>query len=142
MRCFTHQAKEAIGVCKACSKGICADCAADLGHSISCKSPSCEAKAHLMDSSIKRGEALFKQSSALLGGSTGLLKGSKRLINIFPILCTAMGLAFIYHGSQEYPGADPAVTSLLMSLGIGLLIVAGIYFVISRKWIQIPDSEK
>ena len=34
MRCFYHPEREAVGLCKACSKGLCTSCAVDLGHGI------------------------------------------------------------------------------------------------------------
>jgi len=37
MICFYHQDRAAVGTCKACSKGLCAACAADLGHGLACK---------------------------------------------------------------------------------------------------------
>jgi len=37
MRCFNHQDHEAVGCCKACGKGLCPDCAADLGHALACR---------------------------------------------------------------------------------------------------------
>jgi len=37
MRCFYHQDREAVGVYKACGKGICAECAVDLGEGLACK---------------------------------------------------------------------------------------------------------
>lgn len=30
MRCLNHRDREAVGTCKACSKGLCAECAVDL----------------------------------------------------------------------------------------------------------------
>ncbi len=37
MDCFNHHEKHAIGICKACGKGLCPDCATDLGHGLACK---------------------------------------------------------------------------------------------------------
>ena len=37
MRCFNHQDREAVAACKACSKGLCPECAVDLGHGVACK---------------------------------------------------------------------------------------------------------
>ena len=38
MRCFYHQDKEAVGTCKSCGKGVCAECAVDLGKGLACRS--------------------------------------------------------------------------------------------------------
>lgn len=37
MKCYHHPGLEAVGICKFCSKGLCAGCAADLGHGLACK---------------------------------------------------------------------------------------------------------
>ena len=37
MRCFVHHNQEAIGICQVCGKGLCPDCAVDLGYSICCR---------------------------------------------------------------------------------------------------------
>lgn len=36
MHCFNHTEKEAIGICKTCQRGLCPDCATDLGHGLAC----------------------------------------------------------------------------------------------------------
>ena len=37
MRCFSHQDKEAVGICKSCGKGVCSECAIDLGKGLACR---------------------------------------------------------------------------------------------------------
>ena len=37
MNCFNHPDVPAVGMCKACQKGLCMECAVDLGHGIACK---------------------------------------------------------------------------------------------------------
>src|SRR5436190_13891824 len=37
MRCFYHNERDAVGTCRLCSKGLCLECAADLGIAIACK---------------------------------------------------------------------------------------------------------
>ena len=37
MNCFNHPDVPAVGICKACQKGLCKECAFDLGHGIACK---------------------------------------------------------------------------------------------------------
>lgn len=37
MRCFYHQDKEAVGVCRSCGKGVCIECAVDLGKGLACR---------------------------------------------------------------------------------------------------------
>ncbi len=37
MNCFNHPGVPAVGICKACQKGLCMECAVDLKHGIACK---------------------------------------------------------------------------------------------------------
>ena len=41
MKCFVHNEIDAIGICKRCNKGLCSECAVDLGKGLACKGP-CE----------------------------------------------------------------------------------------------------
>ena len=110
MRCFTHQDKEAVGVCKVCSKGICSECASDLGHSLACKS-SCEEEANLMNSTSKQKRSGLK------------------LVKAFPVFFTIMGFISIYFGIEFYP-----TYNLTLFTGIAFLMFAGAdYFFFRRK---------
>ena len=120
MKCFTHQAKDAVGICKACNKGICAECAADLGHSLACKS-SCVEQAHLMDSTSKQ--------------RLSALKSSKRYQNLTPAFMVVMGLLLAYFGKYRYPRSEFTLT-----MGFGLLVFAGIYYFVMRKWNKLENK--
>ena len=48
MRCFVHQDADAVAVCRACFKGVCAPCAVPVGASVACGS-ACAAKAAKLD---------------------------------------------------------------------------------------------
>ena len=37
MRCYNHSDRDASGICKACGKGLCTECAVDLGFGLSCR---------------------------------------------------------------------------------------------------------
>ena len=43
MRCFYHAAHEAVGICKHCNRGVCRECAREVGDSLACKGR-CEGK--------------------------------------------------------------------------------------------------
>lgn len=36
MRCFNHQDREAVGICRSCRRGICVECAHEVGKSLAC----------------------------------------------------------------------------------------------------------
>jgi len=37
VRCYNHPERDAVGSCKSCCKGLCTECAVDLGHGLSCR---------------------------------------------------------------------------------------------------------
>lgn len=87
MKCFNHHSQDAVGVCKSCLKGICTECATDIGGGIIC-SAECETTAKDNIQLIKNTVASqkdFKKGGAYLG----------------PVFFTLMGLAFIGFGLYE-----------------------------------------
>jgi hypothetical protein len=57
MNCFYHPTVAAVGICKSCAKGLCPECAVDVGKGLACKGR-CEedvkAVASLIDRTVKR----------------------------------------------------------------------------------------
>ena len=53
MQCFNHNDRSAVGHCKVCGKGLCVECAADLGHSLACKDTH-ETMAHNINIVLKK----------------------------------------------------------------------------------------
>jgi hypothetical protein len=53
MLCFYHQEKEAVGICKSCGKGVCVECAVDLGKGLACRSR-CEESARAIIALVDR----------------------------------------------------------------------------------------
>ncbi len=37
MNCFYHRERPAVGICKACGRGLCPGCAAEVGESLACR---------------------------------------------------------------------------------------------------------
>ena len=111
MLCFYHQDQEAVGTCKSCGKGICNDCAVDLGKGLACKGR-CEADVgkliELIDRNIQlsprtmqavrqmRG-GVFAQASFLIvmGGVFLYVAATRNAIASFP---GYMGMIFLAYG--------------------------------------------
>jgi hypothetical protein len=87
MRCFNHQDRESVGACKACGKGLCAYCAADLGHGLACKGVH-EDDVDLQDSIIRF--------------SARAIAAALRNAFLGPAFFTAAGALFIGFGCYEY----------------------------------------
>lgn len=88
MKCFHHPSDDAVGLCKACGKGVCRACAVDLGEGLACAN-SCEVAARelIMQIRVSR-EALrstptvYKTQSTVgfLAGATFLTIGAATLM--------------------------------------------------------------
>jgi hypothetical protein len=48
MKCFSHSAVDAVGVCKHCNKGLCRECAVETAGSLSCRG-ACEQQVALIN---------------------------------------------------------------------------------------------
>jgi len=85
MHCFNHRAVAAVGICRACSKGLCPDCVNDLGHSISCHG-SCETKAQTLHSQVAQNSVV--------------LRAQRRNGFFAPAMFIVMGIAFMIYASD------------------------------------------
>jgi hypothetical protein len=104
MHCFNHRDVAAVGICRACSKGLCPECVNDLGHSISCRG-SCEAKAQTLHSQVaqnsvvlrtQRRNRFFAPAMFMVMGAALMIYASdgRSLLN----LGTVMGGSFVLFG--------------------------------------------
>lgn len=121
MKCFNHNDKESIAVCKACGKAVCRECARETEHGIVCQK-SC------LNSLL--------ETHALQSRQAAHLKNMKRMSHLGAIFSICMGILFIYFSSLGYG----LVYELIFYLGVGFTlygIVAQIVnmfiFLISRK---------
>lgn len=90
MRCFYHQDKDAVGSCKSCSKGLCAECAADLGKGLACRGR-CEADVQAVISLIDRNIQLQPATTQLIhAGASARVAGS--------LFCLVVGVFFLIFG--------------------------------------------
>ena len=65
MRCFYHRDRDAVGECKACGKGVCAECAVDLGRGLACRDR-CEDEAKALIALIDNNLRMAQKTPALL----------------------------------------------------------------------------
>lgn len=83
MRCYNHTSVEAIGTCKACCKGLCMECAADLGHGLACKA------AHVAE---------VENLNALITRSTRITTANTKGKFLVPVFYAFLGATFLGYG--------------------------------------------
>ena len=113
MRCFNHRDRDAVGICKACQKALCPDCANDLGHGIACRDKH-ESEVTAMHSLISR--AMRAQSF------------SKRGHIATPLFYFALGGIFLLYGLTT-----ERRLSLLVYLGGAMVAYGTFLFVANRR---------
>lgn len=89
MKCYNHQT-DAVGICKSCNKGICKDCAVDVGDGIACHN-SCEQSVKILNELVSESkQALLRTKSVFLRTRTIFFKQA--------LLIGLLGVFFIVFG--------------------------------------------
>ena len=114
MKCFKHPEKDAIGMCKACNKGLCADCANDLGHGLACKGEH---------------EEMVETYNMIIERNAKVYTSAPKNILIAPIFYAFMGAVFVWTGLTSRQG----VTSFIFILGAGFIVFAIVMYLRNRK---------
>jgi len=112
MNCFYHPQTAAVGICKYCQKGLCTECAVDLGHGIGCKHHQEEVRElydiHFMGKqSAQNMDKVYKQSSAALvfmaiaGIVGGIALGRAGLVLVLiGVGCIFLAIVFSIFGNR------------------------------------------
>ena len=66
MNCFHHRDAAAVGLCKACNKGVCPTCAVDVGQGLACRE-TCEDQVRRINELVDRNIRISPASEAMLG---------------------------------------------------------------------------
>lgn len=80
MNCFNHPDKVAIGICKACGKGLCSECVTDLGYGLACKD---------------KHEKAVESVSTMIAREMKIQESAPKDVLITPIFFFFMGFAFV-----------------------------------------------
>ncbi len=114
MNCYNHPEITAVGNCKACSKGVCSDCATDLGHGLACKGKH-EQRVEDLEMIISKNVKAFADAS--------------KNQFLLPAFFFFMGLVFV--GFALYQGEGFASFPVVM--GFGFLLFGLIFLIRNRK---------
>lgn len=114
MLCFNHPEKYAVGICKSCQRGLCGDCATDLGHGLACKGKHEEQVATL--------EKIINQSAKIYAVTP-------RTRNAAPLFYGFMGVVLIGFGLIKGSGAS----DFSVILGAGFLAFSIYTYIYNKK---------
>jgi hypothetical protein len=117
MRCYYHRDQEAVGVCKSCGRGLCAECAADIGKGLACRSR-CEEDARAIVQVVNRSIRLGAKSEALLHANQRSRLGAA-------LLYLVLGGVFLVGGWM-----DRERFTILIVIG-GCMIAFGLFYLLA-----------
>lgn len=125
MKCYYHQDVDAVGLCKACSKGVCAQCATDIGGGLACAA-TCITQVRSINSLIK--------------SNTKAASLNRRATYLWPAFLVILGAVFIIAPllQGESIEAFPLVAGSTFFL-FGIII--GAYQYVWRKSTDIPAQQ-
>lgn len=97
MKCFYHNDRDAVGTCRACSRGLCPECAADFESAIGCVGRHVALAARIATSQARASAAVqllpfYLFVSGLIFGAWGLLAQP------FSFFLIIVGLGFVIFG--------------------------------------------
>jgi len=103
MKCFNHQEREAVAVCRACGKAACQECVIETENGIACRQ-SCAGS--------------LAERAEQIAGQAAHLKNLKRLNFLGSLFSIGMGLLFIYFSFLGYG----VIYDLILLIGSGFIV--------------------
>jgi hypothetical protein len=114
MKCFSHNENDAVGICKACNKAVCSQCAIDTGSGIACCSE-CEQEVLDINKIVSRSKQIYNI------GTKGNAVPSGILVYIF------FTVLFLGWGAFEY-FFKSRVNEFIIVMGIGFGVMGIIMY--------------
>lgn len=117
MNCFNHNNNPAVGVCKCCYRGLCRECASDLGHGIACKG---------------KHETEVTSINMIIENNAKVYVSAAKNSSLTPILYLFMG--FVFSGYALFSQSNASY--FLMIMGCGFIIFGIITWQRSRAFFK------
>jgi hypothetical protein len=114
MKCFYHQDRDAIGTCKSCQKGLCPECAVDLGKGLACKSR-CE-------EDVRNVIKLIQNNIKLSPASSNFIRAARRGGMLAAGFYIVLGLMFFGWGLHDQMSLIIAMGACFAIFGVISLI--------------------
>jgi hypothetical protein len=125
MKCFYHQDRDAVGMCKSCQKGLCPDCAVDLSQGLACKER-CE-------EDVRSLIRLIQNNIKLSPTSSSIIRASRRGGLIASTFYIVLGVMFAGWGLHDD-------MSLIIAMGV-CFVIFGVISVVRVLRIIAPQVQ-
>jgi hypothetical protein len=121
MKCFNHDAADAVAICKNCSKALCRACAVDVGNGIACLN-SCEREVIAVNELIQRNKTSSQK--------TGYAYQRNAIISLL------ISLIFVYLGVDAYRSNRQSIFVMTIGSAIIFFLAAFFNYSTSRKFMK------
>jgi len=108
VRCFNHNDREAIGLCRTCARGLCRDCATDLPYGLACKG--------VHETSVTQLHEMTMRASRVQSSAT-------RIRFLAPSFYLVIGAVFLTFGLYHEKPIGGLLTILGASMGLYGIVV-------------------
>ncbi len=118
MMCFVHESVAGRGLCRACGRALCEECATDDGHGLTCAGPCAEIALRL--------DALLDSAEAHGRGATGALRQTPGVLAVNGGVYALAGGSFVIGGMivSDHEPEMAAFATWIEVLG-GVFLLAG-----------------
>lgn len=118
MRCYYHTGSEAVGICKNCSKGLCQECAVDVGNGLAC---------------IGRCEEDVRLLNQLVAKAKGAYQTTGSAYSRYAVVFLLFGLVFLVLGILSLFSKEASVAILFLPTGLIMLLAGAVSYSAGRK---------
>jgi hypothetical protein len=125
MNCFNHRDRPAIGLCKSCGKGVCADCLSEIPNGLACKG-SCEDRVNLIN--------------RIIDSNTQIVMAARHGLRTRGLLMLLMGMGCFVFSVWAFFESEGSFLPYFLGLLAIVCLLTGV-FALSRKE-QYPQLEQ
>jgi hypothetical protein len=120
MDCFNHASIPAVGLCKSCSKGVCSECAIDVGNGLACRG-ACE-------ESVRRINRMIEANIEMTPDAVKTINSHRP--HYHALFLMALGGVFLYQGAEAASYEGQSLLNMGVVVGVvfaayGLLVLLG-----------------
>lgn len=123
MECFNHHGVAAVAICKNCGRGVCEDCASDVGNGIACRG-ACEARVIEANEVSEISKRIARRSEAIISRSRTTYAGQAMMMVAIGLVPLMLGLLSL--------GRNQVFSTVLIAFGAVFLFYAAFLFRTSR----------
>jgi hypothetical protein len=122
MKCYVHRSDDAVGLCRSCGRGVCPDCAAEVGRALAC-SKRCEDDVRKVADALKRQVEMMRPIGQTFANTATAYRMVRRLLLGIGVLVTFLGGGLSVFEMTRFRPRPVDVALELGLAAIGLLVV-------------------